>query len=66
MLAFDEIHNVNIRLHGLVVGVDGPLHQDVRGDAEGKGVDDGSATPVVGPPTKYFGDTEKCGYLHTE
>ena len=18
------------------------------------------------PPTKYFGDTEKCGYLHTE
>ena len=32
---FDGIHDVDVRLHGLVVGVPGPFHHDVRGDAEG-------------------------------
>ena len=35
----DGVHNVDVGLHGLVVGVAGPFHHDVWGDAEGEGVD---------------------------
>ena len=44
----DGIHDVNVGLHGLVVGVAGPFHHDVRGDAEGEGVDDEGAAAGVG------------------
>ena len=44
----DGIHDVDVRLHGLVVGVAGPFHHDVRGDAEGEGVDDEGAAAGVG------------------
>ena len=35
-------------LHGLVVGVAGPFHDDVGSDAEGEGVDDEGAETGVG------------------
>ena len=44
----DRIHNVDVGLHGLVVGVAGPLHHDVRGDAEGQGIDDEGAAASMG------------------
>ena len=42
------INDVNVRLHGLVVGMAGPFHHDVRGDAEGEGIDDEGAAAGVG------------------
>ena len=44
----DRIHNVDVRLHGLVVGMAGPFHHDVRGDAQGQGVDDEGAAAGMG------------------
>ena len=44
----DGIHNVNIRFHGLVVGVAGPFHHDIGRDAQGQGVDDECASAGVG------------------
>ena len=44
----DGIHDVDIGLHGLVVGVAGPFHHDVRGNAEGQGVDDEGAAAGMG------------------
>ncbi len=44
----DGIHDIDVGLHGLVVGVAGPFHHDVRGDAEGQGVDDEGAATGVG------------------
>ena len=32
---FDGVHDIDVGLHSLVVGVAGPFHHDVRGDAEG-------------------------------
>ena len=31
--SLDGIHDVDVRLHGLIVGVAGPFHHDVRSDA---------------------------------
>ena len=45
---FDGVHDVDVGLHGLVVGVAGPFHDDVGGDAHGKGVDDEGAAAGVG------------------
>ena len=44
----DGIHDVDIGLHGLVVGVAGPFHNDVGRDAEGQGVDDEGAAAGMG------------------
>ncbi len=44
----DGVHDVDIGLHGLVVGVAGPFHHDVRGDAQGEGIDDEGAATGVG------------------
>ena len=44
----DGVHDVNVGLHGLVIGVAGPFHHDVRRDAEGQGVYNESATAGVG------------------
>ena len=44
----DGVHDVDVGLHGLVVGVTGPFHHDVRGDAEGQGVDNEGAAAGVG------------------
>ena len=38
-LSFDLVNDVNVWLHGLVVAVAGPLHDDARRDALGEGVD---------------------------
>ena len=46
--SLDGIHDVDIGLHGLVVGVAGPFHHDVRSDAQGQGVDDEGAAAGVG------------------
>ena len=43
--SFDGIHDVNVGLHGLVVRMAGPFHDDVGSDAHGEGVnDEGAAT----------------------
>ena len=42
------IHDVNVGLHGLVVGVAGPLHHDVGRNAQREGVDDEGAAAGVG------------------
>ena len=44
----DGVHDVDVRLHGFVVGMAGPFHHDVRGDAKGEGVDDEGAAAGVG------------------
>ena len=44
----DGVHDIDVGLHGLVVGVAGPFHHDVRGDAEGQSVDDEGAATGVG------------------
>ncbi len=44
----DEVHDVNVGLHGLVVGMASPFHHDVRGDAEGQGVYDEGAAAGMG------------------
>ena len=36
LAGFDGVNDINIRLHGLVVGVAGPFHHDVGRDAEGE------------------------------
>ena len=40
--------DIDIGLHGFVVGVAGPFHDDVGRDAEGEGVDDEGAAAGVG------------------
>ena len=44
----DGVHDVDVGLHGLVVGVASPFHHDVRGDAEGQGVYDEGAAAGMG------------------
>ena len=44
----DGVHDVDIGFHGLIVGVAGPFHHDVRSDAQGEGVDDEGAAAGVG------------------
>jgi len=44
----DGVHDVDVGLHGLVVGVAGPFHHDVRSDAQGQSVDDEGAATGVG------------------
>ena len=44
----DGIHDVDIRLHSLVVGVTGPFHDDIGRDAHGEGIDDKGAATGVG------------------
>ena len=44
----DGVHNVDIGLHGLVVGVASPFHHDVGRDAQGESVDDEGAAAGVG------------------
>ena len=44
----DRIHDIDIGFHGLVVGMTGPFHHDVRGDAEGEGVDDEGTAARMG------------------
>jgi len=46
--SLDGVNDVNVRFHGLVVGVAGPFHHDVGGDAQGHGVDDEGAAAGVG------------------
>ena len=36
----DGVHDVDVGLHGLVIGVASPFHHYVRGDAQEQGVDD--------------------------
>lgn len=66
----DGVHNVDIRLHGLVVGVAGPFHDDVGGDALRKGVHDKGAAAGVGAykfvkptPDINLGKTDKTFYF---
>ena len=42
------VHNIDVRLHGLVVAVPSPFHHDVRGNPTGKCIDDEGATAGVG------------------
>ena len=51
----DVVHDVNIGLHGLVVGVAGPFHHNVRRDAQRQGVDDESTAAGVGSDQFPFG-----------
>ena len=48
LAGLDGVDDVDIWLHGLVVVVAGPLHYDIRRDAEGEGVDDEGAAAGVG------------------
>ena len=66
----DGVHNVDIRLHGLIVGVAGPFHHDVRSDAQGQSVDDEGAAAGVGAyefvkptPDINLGKTDKTFYF---
>lgn len=47
-LALLGFGNVNVGLHGGVVGVAGPFHDDVGGDAHGEGVADEGAAAGMG------------------
>ena len=47
-LGLDGIYDVNVGFHGLVVGVTGPFHDDVGGDAHGQGLDDEGAAAGMG------------------
>ena len=51
----DGIHDIDVGLHGLVVGVAGPFHHDIRGDAQGQDVDDEGAAAGVGADQFPFG-----------
>ena len=54
----DGVHDINVWLHGLVVGVAGPFHHDVRGNAEGQGVDDeGAATGMSADEVSHMSVT---------
>ena len=54
-LALLGLGNVDVGLHGGVVGVAGPLHDDVGGDAHGEGVADKGAAAGVGSNDGVFG-----------
>lgn len=54
-LRLDGVHDVDVRSHCLVVVVTGPLHDDVRRDTKGKGIDDEGSTPGMGPDQLIFG-----------
>ena len=51
----DGIHDVDVGFHGLVVGVAGPFHDDVGGDAQGEGIDDEGAAASMGPTSSHLG-----------
>ena len=49
------LSDVDVGLHGGIVGVAGPLHDDVGGDAHGEGVADEGAATGVGAEDGIFG-----------
>lgn len=54
-LALSGLGDVDVGLHGGVVGVAGPLHDDIGGDAHGEGDADEGAAAGVGAQDGVLG-----------
>ena len=54
-LALFGLGDVDIRLHGGVIGVAGPFHDDIGRDAHGEGVADEGAATSAGAKHGIFG-----------
>ena len=55
LTCLNTVNDIDVRFHGLVVGVAGPFHHDVGRDAEGEGVYDEGAAAGVGADELMLG-----------